>query len=180
MPSALIRRPALLIVDMQVGLFNGPDKPYQRERVLDNINQLIRRAHQAGAPIFAMRHTGPEGSPIAAGSPLWQLLPTLELDEQQDVLLNKARPSCFAGTDLAERLHAAQVNELVIVGMKTQYCIDSTCRASGDLGFAAVLVEDAHTCMDTPVLGAKGIIAHHNATLNGPFVRLAKTAEVQF
>ncbi|MGC5699183.1 cysteine hydrolase [Pseudomonas sp. NFXW11] len=179
MPSLNAKR-ALLVIDMQVGLFNGPDKPYKREQVLENINQLIRRARQAGAPIFAMRHTGPAESPIAAGSPLWQLLPTLELDEQQDCVLDKTRPSCFVGTALAERLRDAQVTELVIVGMKTQYCIDATCRAAGDLGFAAVLVEDAHTCMDTPILGAKKIIAHHNATLNGPFVRLAKTPDLSF
>lgn len=171
---------ALLVIDMQVGLFNGPDKPYKREQTLENINQLIRRARQAGAPIFAVRHTGPADSPIAAGSPLWQLLPTLEVDEELDCVLDKTRPSCFVGTALAERLQEAQVKELVIVGMKTQYCVDATCRAAGDLGFAALLVEDAHTCMDTPVLGAKKIIAHHNATLNGPFVRLIKTPDVTF
>ena len=180
MSSAQAKRPALLIVDMQVGLFNGPDQPFERERVLDNINQLIRRARQAGAPIFAVRHTGPAESPIHAGSPLWQLLPTLELDEQRDTLFNKTRPNCFVGTELAERLHTAQVNQLVIVGMKTQYCIDATCRAAADLGFAPVLVADAHTCMDTPVLAAKVIIEHHNATLNGAFVRLENTQDLAF
>jgi len=95
-------------------------------------------------------------------------------------VLDKTRPSCFVGTGLAERLQEAQVKELLVVGMKTQYCVDATCRAAGDLGFAVLLVEDAHTCMDTPVLGAKKIIAHHNATLNGPFVRLIKTPDVSF
>lgn len=171
---------ALLVIDMQVGLFNGPDKPYQREQVLDHVNQLIRRARQSSAPIFALRHTGPAESPIAVGSPFWQLLPTLEVDEQQDCVLDKARPSCFTGTDLAERLHQAGVSELVIVGMKTQYCVDATCRAAADLGFTALLVEDAHTCMDTPHLGARKIIDHHNATLSGAFVTLARTADVRF
>jgi nicotinamidase-related amidase len=179
MPSSNAKR-ALLVIDMQVGLFNGPDKPYKREQTLENINQLIRRARQAGAPIFAVRHTGPADSPIAAGSPFWQLLPTLEVDEELDCVLDKTRPSCFVGTGLAERLQEAQVKELLVVGMKTQYCVDATCRAAGDLGFAVLLVEDAHTCMDTPVLGAKKIIAHHNATLNGPFVRLIKTPDVSF
>ncbi|MCE4057028.1 cysteine hydrolase family protein [Pseudomonas sp. Au-Pse12] len=179
MPLSNAKR-ALLVIDMQVGLFNGPDKPYKREQTLENINQLIRRARQAGAPIFAVRHTGPADSPIAAGSPFWQLLPTLEVDEELDCVLDKTRPSCFVGTGLAERLQEAQVKELLVVGMKTQYCVDATCRAAGDLGFAVLLVEDAHTCMDTPVLGAKKIIAHHNATLNGPFVRLIKTPDVSF
>ena len=71
---------ALLIIDMQVGLFHGPEKPYQGERILANIQRLIAAARANQVPIFAVRHTGPDGSPIAAGSPFWQLLPALELD----------------------------------------------------------------------------------------------------
>lgn len=180
MPSPEAKRPALLLVDMQVGLFDGPDRPFERERLLDNINQLIRRARQSRTPIFAARHTGPAGSPIAAGTALWQLLPDLELDETHDAVFDKTRPSCFVGTALAEHLRAANINELVIAGMKTQYCIDATCRAAQDLGFAAILVEDAHTCMDTPQLSARAIIDHHNATLDGAFVQRRKTADVEF
>ncbi|MDP1270956.1 isochorismatase family protein, partial [Klebsiella pneumoniae] len=40
---------ALLIIDMQAGLFDGPEKPYARERLLDTINQLIQRARSANA-----------------------------------------------------------------------------------------------------------------------------------
>ncbi|MCP1479327.1 nicotinamidase-related amidase [Pseudomonas chlororaphis] len=179
MPSPQAQRPALLIVDMQVGLFHGPEQPFEGQRVLDNINQLIHRARQADAPVIAVRHTGPQGSPIAAGSAPWQLLAQLQL-EAGDRRLDKTRPNCFVGTGLAEHLRAAQVDELVIVGMKTQYCIDATCRAALDLGFAAVLAEDAHTCMDTPLLSAKAIIDHHNATLDGAFVRRVKTADIRF
>ncbi|MGE7960531.1 cysteine hydrolase family protein [Pseudomonas sp. NPDC089530] len=179
MPSAPAQRPALLIVDMQVGLFHGPEQPFEAQRVLDNINQLIHRARQASAPVIAVRHTGPQGSPIAAGSAPWQLLAQLRL-EADDHRLDKTRPNCFAGTGLAEHLRAAQIDELVIVGMKTQYCIDATCRAAMDLGFSAVLAQDAHTCMDTPALSARAIIEHHNATLNGAFVRCLSAAEIRF
>lgn len=174
------KRPALLIVDMQVGLFNGPEKPYERDRVLENINQLIRKARKAGAPIFAARHTGPQGSPIEPGSPLWQLLTDLEVDVAMDTVFDKTKPSCFLGTGLASRLVEADVSELAIVGMKTQYCIDTTCRIAAELGFKPVLVADAHTCMDTPALPAKAIIEHHNVTLNGPFVKLLNTTDFQF
>ncbi|KVM88436.1 hypothetical protein [Burkholderia stagnalis] len=56
----------------------------------------------------------------------------------------------------------------------------STYRASADLGFRAVLVADAHTCMDTPALSAERIIRHHNATLDGPFATLTTTAVCTF
>ncbi|AZF42915.1 Isochorismatase [Pseudomonas sp. R1-43-08] len=171
---------ALLIIDMQTGLYDGPHKPFERERVLHTINQLIRRARTAGAPIFVARHTGPAGSPIAAGSPLWQLWRGLEVDESRDYLFDKTRPSCFLGTDLAQQLKQAQVDELVTVGMKTQFCVDTTCRVAVELGFSVMLPEDAHTCMDTPALTAKAIIDHHNETLAGAFVKRMQAAEIGF
>ena len=171
---------ALLIIDMQAGLYDGPEKPYARERVLATINQLIQRARNADAPIFVARHTGASGSPIAAGSPLWQLWPALDVDESRDHLFNKTRPSCFLGTDLAQQLKAAQVNDLVIVGMKTQFCVDTTCRVAVELGFSVVLPEDGHTCMDMPGLSAKAIIEHHNATLAGAFVKRVRAEQVDF
>ena len=169
---------ALLIIDMQTGLYDGPQKPFARERVLATINQLIHRARNANAPIFVARHTGPEGSPIAAGSPLWQLWHGLDVDESRDHLFNKTRPSCFLRTDLAQQLNAAQVNELVIVGMKTQFCIDTTCRVAVELGYSVILPEDGHTCMDTPAIKAQAIIEHHNATLAGAFVKRVRATDI--
>jgi nicotinamidase-related amidase len=171
---------ALLIIDMQEGLFNGPEKPYDRERILANINQLISKAREAGGPIFAARHTGPQGSPIEPGSPLTQLLPNMAIDAMRDTTFDKTRPNCFFCTGLADWLRNAAAAELVIAGMKTEYCIDATCRAAADLGFQPVLIADAHTCMDTQVLTAKAIIDHHNKTLNGAFAKLLNTADCQF
>lgn len=174
------RRRALLVIDMQVGLFHGPEKPYEGARVLANINRLLAKAHEAGAPVFAVQHTGPAGSPVEPGSPLTRLIAELDIDESRDRIFTKTRPNCFAGTELAELLREASVDELVVVGMKTEFCVDTTCRAAADLGFKTMLITDAHTTMDTPVLAAKAIIAHHNATLNGPFVTLLSTDECLF
>ena len=60
---------ALLIIDMQVGLLHGPEAPHAGPQLLANINRLADAAHSAGIPVLAVRHTGPTGSPIAAGSP---------------------------------------------------------------------------------------------------------------
>lgn len=180
MPQAEAVRSALLIIDMQVGLLCGAETPHDGARVLTNINTLISRARQAGAPIYAARHTGPTGSPIEAGSPFWQLHPELAVEAGVDWVFDKTRPSCFVATPLAEALRQAEVGRLVIVGMKTQYCVDTTCRAAAEFGLQVVVVADAHTCMDTPQLPAASIIAHHNATLNGPFATVQATEHVHF
>lgn len=135
---------ALLILDMQVGLFHGPDKPWAGEALLNTLNSLLNKARRAGAPIFLARHVGPLGSPIEPGSPLTQLVQELLL-QGDEVIFKKSRPNAFAMTDLADRLKACGSQGVVIAGMKTQYCVDSTCRAARDLGFDAVLIADGHT-----------------------------------
>ncbi|MFP6562258.1 cysteine hydrolase family protein [Paraburkholderia sp. B3] len=180
MPESHPPRRALLIIDMQRGLFAGPDLPHDGARILANINSLVRKARAAHAPIFAARHTGPAGSPIEPGSPLTHLLPDLLVDDERDTVFDKTRPNCFHGTPLAGWLAEASIGELMIAGMKTQYCVDSTCRAAADLGLRTILIADAHTCMDTPALPAAAIVAHHNATLTGAFVQLRETQACTF
>lgn len=170
---------ALLILDMQVGLLYGTDKPKAGEALLETLNSLLSKARSAGAPVFLARHIGPPGSPIEPGSPLTQLVPELVL-EGDEVIFEKSRPNAFAKTDLADQLQALGVRGVVITGMKTQYCVDSTCRAARDLGFDAVLIADGHSCSDTPALKAEQIIAHHNATLAGPFCRVINAEDWRF
>lgn len=162
---------ALLILDMQVGLLHGPDKPQGGEALLATLNKLLDKARSAGAPIFLARHIGPPGSPLDAASPLTQLVPELVL-QGDEVIFEKSRPNAFVRTALADQLHALGVQGVVIAGMKTQYCVDSTCRAARDSGFDAVVIADGHTCSDTPELKAEAIVTHHNATLAGPFCRV--------
>lgn len=171
---------ALLILDVQVGLFDGPEPLHDKESVLDNINHLIAKARLAGAPIFAVRHTGPQGSPIAYGSPWWQLVPALKVEDGVDHIFEKSAPSAFVGTDFEQRLRALDIGGLVIAGLKTQYCVDTNCRAAAALGFRVVLAADAHSCSDTAQLLASSIVAHHNQTLGGPFAKVVASGEVVF
>lgn len=172
-------RSALLIIDMQQGLYHAPDKPWQREQLLANIGSLAVRARDAGIPVLAARHTGPAGSPIAAGSPMWQLLPELALEQAGAIVFDKTRPSCFHDTTLSAQLTHHRIQRLIICGMKTQYCIDSTIRSAAERGLQCVLAADAHSCTDTPQLPASQIVAHHNATL-AAFAKVQPTADITF
>ena len=60
-----LSRPALLIIDIQVGLLHGPEAPHAGAETLANINRLGQAARSAALPVLAVRHTGSAGSPIA-------------------------------------------------------------------------------------------------------------------
>lgn len=170
---------ALLVLDVQVGLVHGQERLWRCAELLHTLNTLMERARDAGAPIYLARHVGMAGSPFAADSPLTALAPELQLQGTETVF-EKRRPNAFVLTGLAESLRERGVTGLVVSGLKTQYCVDSTCRAARDLGFDTVLVADGHTCSDTPWMTAEAIIKHHNATLDGAFCRLVEAEAWRF
>lgn len=170
---------ALLIIDMQQGLFRGPVSPCSADAVLENIRLLIANARHAQVPVFFARHVGPDDSPFSAQGPLTQLIPELDVKEQ-DVVFTKRHPSCFRDTELLRELNQRGIKQLVIAGMKTEFCVDTTCRAAPELGFRTILISDAHTTMDNAHLFATDIIAHHNSTLAGPFVMLSTAGDWHF
>ncbi len=81
---------------------------------------------------------------------------------------------------MLRELNQRGIKQLVIAGMKTEFCVDTTCRAAPELGFRTILISDAHTTMDNAHLSATDIIAHHNSTLAGPFVMLSTAGDWHF
>lgn len=142
--------------------------PWQATALLERTNRLLVKAHAAEVPVLLARHVGLPGSPLDPAGPLTQLLPELALRGDEWVF-EKQRPNAFHATALLEHLRALGVSQLLVAGMKTQVCVDSTCRAARDLGVEVLLVADAHGCGDTSELAAEQIIAHHNATLGAAF-----------
>jgi nicotinamidase-related amidase len=62
-----------------------------------------------------------------------------------DVLLAKRNADSFIGTDLDKRLRELGVGHVIVTGLATEFCIDSTCRAALSRGYDLTLVEDGHS-----------------------------------
>ena len=173
------RRSALIIVDLQRGLMHGPVIPHEGERVVERTMWLIERARRSDMPIVFVQYYGPSGSPIEQGAKAWELIDGLDV-QGDDIRIQKMRPSIFFGTDLAAKLKDREVGRLILVGMKTQYCIDTSCRIGCEIGFKIVLAQDAHTTVDGPQFSAKQIINYHNDLLRGPFAEVMPADQIVF
>lgn len=154
---------ALLIIDVQQALCAGAYKAFEAERVIERINQVSRRFRAAGAPVVVIQHEA-ANSLFAHASAGWQLAPGLEV-AADDVLLRKTAPDSFHCTDLQAMLQARGVKNLVICGLQSEFCVDTTTRRALALGYPVQLVADGHSTCDNGVLSAAQISAHHNVTL---------------
>ncbi|MGB9038369.1 MAG: cysteine hydrolase family protein [Acinetobacter calcoaceticus] len=168
---------ALLVIDMQHGLFNGDPKPHNVKLVLSNILSLIEYCGLNDRPIIFIRHVGEKGTPLDPNGRNTQLITDLPFNPHKDTVIEKMYPSSFKNTVLKEVLEKLNIDEIIITGMKTEYCIDTTVRAASEYGYEVTLISDAHTTTDSAALNALQIIDHHNQVLSNAFAQLKTTAE---
>ncbi|SDI50563.1 cysteine hydrolase family protein [Pseudomonas panipatensis] len=152
---------ALLIIDVQQALCAGDQAAHDIDKVVQRINALSARARAVGVPVVLVQHEEPSGD-FRLDSPGWQLAEGLAV-APEDLRLRKATPDSFLGTGLDEWLRAHGVTALVICGLQTDFCVDTSVRRALAEGYDVVLVADAHSTLDNAVLPAAQIIAHHNA-----------------
>ncbi len=155
---------ALLVIDVQHGLCEGEHTSFEWQAVIRRINQVAELARAAGAPVIFVQHETADGL-FAHGSATWQLAPDLQT-RSGDLYLRKTASDAFHRTDLSQVLERHGVTDLVICGMHSEYCVDSTTRRAAALGYPVVLVADAHTTEDKAHLSGAQIRRHHNQTLS--------------
>ncbi|MCU6432962.1 cysteine hydrolase [Undibacterium sp. Jales W-56] len=174
---------ALLVIDVQRGLFDDEPRPFEADEVVARINVLTDRARQAAVPVVFIHHERQSGV-LEYGSDSWQLERGL-MSKDGDVHLRKTTPDSFLRTELGALLAQWGTGQLVICGYASEFCVDTTTRRAAALGFPVILVADAHTTHDKAHATAAQIRAHHNATLPdigsfGPVITARLTADVKF
>lgn len=154
---------ALLIIDVQQGLCEGEHQAFESQAVIGRINRVSAKARAADAVVIFIQHEGKAGY-LEFGTDDWQLAHGLQV-EPTDLRLRKTTPDSFHRTELEDVLKRHAVTHLVICGMHTEFCVDTTTRRALALAYPVVLVEDGHTTESNAHLTAAQIIQHHNATL---------------
>ena len=174
----------LLIVDIQNDYFPGGAMELEGSHQAGlQAGKLLRAFREKSKPVIHIQH-------VAARKGATFFLPGttgVEIHRsvapgQGEVVFQKAYPNSFRETPLLEHLRQHGITQLVIAGMMTQMCIDSTTRAAPDLGFTCVLAHDACatkslTFAGTTVPAAEVQIAFL-ASLNGLFASVQSVEEI--
>jgi nicotinamidase-related amidase len=167
-------RVALLIIDVQQGLFRKSTKVYKADELLATINDLVERAHAAGAPVVYIQHSNEKVLPW--GSDDWQLHPALHRTSA-DSIIHKLKGNSFEQTELDNEMASRGVGAVVVTGMVTHGCVKSTCIGARELGYRVVLVADGHSSYSKD---AARLIEEWNAQLSHGIAELRTASEVEF
>ncbi|WAC73425.1 cysteine hydrolase family protein [Roseateles sp. SL47] len=177
-------RTALLVIDVQQLLCNGTYACFDIDKVTARINGLSERARDAHVPVIFVQHEDEEGNGLRHGSAAWQLDHRL-VAKPGDPRIRKTSPDSFHKTDLDALLRMLGIRHLVICGLQSDYCVDTTVRRALSSGYDVTLAEDAHSTIDDGALTAAQISAHHTRILRqltsfGPAMSARPSAEIVF
>jgi ureidoacrylate peracid hydrolase len=184
------KNPALLVIDMQ-NEFVEEGAYYSAHpnslKILPNIERIIKTCRGLGIPvIWTMCDHGPPAGglllekfpPIRDERILWrdthsyELYPDMIQPEKDEFKLVKHKYDSFDGTDLEMYLRNKKVNTLIITGISTNICCETTARTAFSKDYYVGFVSDATACADQST---------HEATLRNieyAFGRVLSTKEL--
>lgn len=141
--ASLSDKTALIIIDVQDGLDDPALGKRNNPDAESNIARLLAVWRKRGRPIYHVQHmsTDPH-SPLRPELP-GNAIKRMVAPQGDEPVIQKTVNNAFVGTDLEDRLRAAAIQSLVIVGLTAEHCVSTTARMAGDLGFKTIVVADA-------------------------------------
>ena len=132
---------ALLVIDAQHSFrhssyWSETDLP----SYLNNQQALIDGCVRQGIPVIQIFHVEEHGHFSLASGNVKTLAP---LAIEPNVIIHKHYHSAFAGTQLAAWLTERRINTLIISGIRTEQCCETTTRQASDSGFTVNFVSEA-------------------------------------
>lgn len=178
-----IERSALLVVDAQDSFKTGPRWPRRSNHDFErNVDALIRAWREASLPVFFILHTDPDPG-FRRGDPELRLMDFIVRRDNEPLLIKNTRNS-FTSTDLQRRLDALGVKRVIVTGIQTEQCAETTTRVAADLGYDVDYVTEG--TLTFPIvnkttgeeLSCADIIHRTEFVLRDRFARIATVQEL--
>jgi nicotinamidase-related amidase len=174
---------ALLVIDVQESFRQRESwKDVWNPDVAEDARRLVDAARDAGDAVIWVLHAEPgSGTPFDPASGFVRLVDGLEPRDGEPVLTKTSR-NAFTTTNLQQRLTALGVRKVVICGIQTEQCCETTARLAADLGYEVDFVTDATATfpirLGDRVLGTDDIVERTEFALAGRFATIRTVAEL--
>jgi nicotinamidase-related amidase len=155
----MMENTALLIVDVQNALVD--EKPFNVEVILSNINELLDTCRTKGIEVIYVQHDGEKEEGLEPFSNGWDIHKSI-YPVQGEKIIRKTYNSAFKNTELEEYLNCKNIQKLILVGMQTEYCIDTTCRVAFEKGYRLIMPEYTNTTFNNGNLHGSEVYEYHN------------------
>lgn len=177
-----MNKTALLIIDIQNDYFEGGKNELQGSFGASlNARNVLEKFREKKSQIIHVQHisTKPGSTFFLPETEGCKIQVNVQPLENEKVIV-KHYPNSFRETDLNIYLQSLGINHLVVCGMMTHMCVDTTVRAARDLGYEITLLGDACATKDLQfekVVKAEDVHQSFLAALNGVFAKVENTSD---
>ena len=148
----------LIVIDMQKELL--VEELYNVDKVIANVARLIAAAREYGIEVIYVQHDAGEGSGFSVGDEGFEIADAVAPKPGEKVFV-KTINSAFGNKDFAAYLEASKEEDLMIVGLQTNFCIDATVKSAFERGYYAAVPEGAHSTFDNPYMTGETTCAYY-------------------
>lgn len=128
---------------------------HTREGHAPDLSDLPTSKRNRGKPSLRIGDPGPMGRILIRGELGHAIIPELQPLPGEPVI-DKPGKGAFTATDLQAQLEAKSITQLVVSGVTTEVCVNTTVREANDRGFDCLVLEDA-TASYFPEMHAAGL-----------------------
>lgn len=114
---------------------------HTRESHLPDLSDCPPAKRNRGNPSVRIGDPGPMGRILVRGEPGNQIVPQLR-PVQGEIVIDKPGKGAFYETDLMAQLQRRGITQLVVTGVTTEVCVQTTLREANDRGFECLLIEN--------------------------------------
>lgn len=167
---------ALLVVDVQSALMDA--HPYREQLFIEILSQLLQAARKNQMEVIYVRHDDGKGSLLEPGKDGWKIYEKIA-PQEGEMIFDKRYNSAFKETGLHEYLQKKQIHTVLLTGMQTEYCIDTTCKTAFEKGYQVIIPRNATTTFDHgEFTGAQLVKFYEDEIWNHRFAKLLPLEDV--
>ena len=163
---------ALLVIDMQSDLLGFAAQSMHtlfKQPILERVEVIVGSARTAGIPVIYLKiisaafQSNPDMIRICAS-----IAPT-----DSEIVLARTNPDPFVDTELDSLLREQGITQLLICGIYSTCCVDTTVRSSIELGYSVIVIQDGHGDHVNNLAGARKIQDEWKAMADVSVIKLA-------
>lgn len=149
----------LLVVDVQKMVVT--EQLYEFRRFVDNVEKIIDEARTNHIEVIYVRHDNGVGSELTKGMEGYEIYDKFQPQEDEKIF-DKEVNSAFKESGLLEYLKNKNEQDIIIMGLQTDYCMDATIKCGFEHGLHIIVPAYTNTTFDNKFMTAKQSYEYYN------------------
>ena len=168
-----MKNTVLIVMDVQTALIKA--NPHNAAGFIENIQSLIH-IHNARHSGIEVIYVQPDAKFMGEGD--WGIYHKITPNPIEKVF-DKRHCSAFKETDLHRYLQAKGIVSIILVGISTELCVDTTCRVAFEYGYHVIIPESTTTTYDNEFFSGEALVRFYEKKIwNNRFAKVIPVSEI--